>query len=115
MKGLLAGYLPRDHAFAPADGRAKYPMFQGSEWQRNQDFLDDLRGIAKKIGRTVAQVVVNWTIHQTGITAALCGAKRAFQIQETAGAMDWQLDAEHVAQIDAALARRGVPIVKSAI
>ena len=46
MKGLLAGRLPRDHVFAPADGRAKYPMFQGSEWQRNQDFLDELRVIA---------------------------------------------------------------------
>ncbi len=115
MKGLLAGYLPRDHVFAPGDGRAKYPMFQGSQWQRNQDFLDDLRGIAENIGRTVSQVVVNWTIHQPGITAALCGAKRTFQIQETAAAMDWQLDAEHVAQIDVALARRGVPIVKSAI
>ena len=115
MKGLLAGYLPRDHVFPPGDGRAKYPMFQGSQWQRNQDFLDDLRGIAENIGRTVSQVVVNWTIHQTGITAALCGAKRAGQIQETAGAMDWQIDTEHVALIDAALARRGVPIVKNAI
>jgi aryl-alcohol dehydrogenase-like predicted oxidoreductase len=115
MKGLLAGYLPRDHVFPRGDGRAKYPMFQGSQWQRNQDFLDDLRGIAENIGRTVSQVVVNWTIHQTGITAALCGAKRAGQIQETAGAMDWQIDAEHVALIDAALARRGVPIVKNAI
>jgi aryl-alcohol dehydrogenase-like predicted oxidoreductase len=115
MKGLLAGRLPRDHVFAPGDGRAKYPMFQGNQWQRNQDFLDELSVIAKSIGRTVAQVVVNWTIRQPGITAALCGAKRAFQIQETAGAMGWQLDDELVARIDAALARRGVPIVRNAI
>src|SRR5262245_41754883 len=26
LKGLLAGKLPRDHAFQPGDGRAKYPM-----------------------------------------------------------------------------------------
>lgn len=115
MKGLLAGKLARDHVFQPGDGRAKYPMFQGQEWQKNQDFLDELRGIARDTGRTVAQIVVNWTIQQPGITAALCGAKRPEQIRETAGAMGWRLTEEERARIDAALARRGEPIVRSAV
>ncbi len=42
LKGLLAGQLPRDHVFQPGDGRAKYVMFQGDEWQKNQDFVDQL-------------------------------------------------------------------------
>lgn len=107
MKGLLAGKLKRDHAFDPRDGRAKYPMFQGDEWQKNQDFVDELREIAADIGKTVAQLVVNWTIHQEGITSALCGAKRASQIKETAGAMDWQLNDAQLERIDRALQRRG--------
>ena len=115
LKGLLAGKLPRDHVFQPSDGRAKYPMFQGDEWQRNQDFLDELRSIAADVGKTVAQVVVNWTIHQPGITAALCGAKRPDQIRETAGAVGWRLNAKQLAQIDAALARRGTPLVRPAV
>jgi aryl-alcohol dehydrogenase-like predicted oxidoreductase len=115
MKGLLAGKLGRDHVFEPGDGRAKYPMFQGAEWQRNQDFLDELRAIATDIGMTVAQVVINWTIHQPGITAALCGAKRPEQIMETAGAMGWQLTDEHVARIDQALVKRGTPLTRTAV
>ena len=115
MKGLLAGKLARDHVFESGDGRAKYPMFQGEEWQRNQDFVDDLREIANEAGKTVAQVVINWTIHRPGITAALCGAKRSYQITETADAMGWKLTDEQLAQIADALSRRGVPIVKSAI
>ena len=115
MKGLLAGKLSRDHVFAPGDGRAKYPMFQGQEWQRNQDFLQELREIATELGKTVAQVVVNWTIHQPGITAALCGAKRPQQIEETAGAMGWRLSAEHLARIETALARRGTPVTRAAV
>ena len=115
LKGLLAGKLPRDHAFLPGDGRAKYPMFQGDEWQRNQDFLDDLRVIAAGAGKTVAQLVVNWTIHRPGITAALCGAKRPEQIRETAGALGWRLRPEQHQQIDAALARRGKPLVRAAV
>jgi aryl-alcohol dehydrogenase-like predicted oxidoreductase len=115
LKGLLAGQLPRDHAFLPGDGRAKYPMFQGEEWQRNQDFLEDLRAIAAGAGKTVAQLVVNWTIHQPGITVALCGAKRPEQIRETAGALGWRLRPEQLQQVDAALARRGKPLVRAAV
>jgi aryl-alcohol dehydrogenase-like predicted oxidoreductase len=115
MKGLLAGQLPRDFVFQPGDGRAKYPMFAGQEWQRNQDLLDELRSIAAAAGRTVAQLVINWTFHQPGITSALCGAKRPAQIRETAAAMGWQLTSDERDRIDAALARRGVPVVRSAV
>jgi aryl-alcohol dehydrogenase-like predicted oxidoreductase len=115
MKGLLAGKLAREHVFAPGDGRAKYPMFQGAEWQRNQDFLDELRPLAAELGKTLAQLVVNWTIHRPGITAALCGAKRPAQIRETAGALGWRLSAEQEAKIDAALVRRGIALTKAAV
>ena len=115
LKGLLAGRLPRNHVFQPGDGRAKYPMFQGHEWQRNLDLVDELRTIAADDGKTVAQLVVNWTIHQPGITAALCGAKRPEQIRETAGAVGWRLTSDQVARIHAALARRGSPMVRPAV
>jgi aryl-alcohol dehydrogenase-like predicted oxidoreductase len=115
MKGLLAGKLARDHVFPPTDGRAKYPMFQGEEWQKNQDFVDRLREIAREIGKTVAQVVVNWTIHQPGITAALCGAKRVYQIEETVGALGWRLDPEQLKMIGEALNDRGEPVVKTPV
>jgi aryl-alcohol dehydrogenase-like predicted oxidoreductase len=115
MKGLLAGKLPRNHVFGPGDGRAKYPMFQGQEWQKNQDFVDVLRQIAGECGKTVAQVVVNWTIFRPGVTVALCGAKRAYQIQETAGALGWRLSHDHLRRIDEALRRRGTPITRSAV
>ena len=115
MKGLLAGKLPRDHQFDPRDGRAKYPMFQGEEWQKNQDFLDDLKQIAAEEERTVAQLVVAWTISRPGITAALCGAKRDWQIQETAAAMSVELNETTLAAIDAALQKRGPAVSRGAV
>ena len=116
MKGLLAGRMPRDAALDQRDSRRKYPMYQGDEWQRNQDFVERLREVAAlavvrgspdPAPPTVAQLVVNWTISQPGVTAALCGAKRPWQIEETAGAMGWTLSAEQTALIDAAIAARG--------
>lgn len=115
LKGLLAGRLGRDHVFAETDSRRKYAMFHGDEWQKNHDLLDELRAIAKDCGHTVAELVINWTIHQPGITAALCGAKRPEQIRETAGAMGWRLGEEQTAAIDRALARRGTPETETPI
>jgi aryl-alcohol dehydrogenase-like predicted oxidoreductase len=115
LKGLLAGKLPRDRIFPSSDSRHKYPPFQGTEWQKNQDFLDRLRPIAAQAGRSVAQLAINWTIHRPGITAALCGATREEQLRENAGAAGWSLTAEQLARIDAALAERGTPLVRTAI
>lgn len=107
MKGLLAGRMSADKPLAPLDARAKYPMYQGEEWQRNLQFVDQLQEIADSSGHTVAQLVANWTIHQPGITVALCGAKRPWQIKETARAMNWQLTPAQRGEIDKALASRG--------
>ena len=115
LKGLLAGKLPREHVFPEGDSRRKYPMFQGEEWRRNHDLVDALRPIANECGKSVAQLVINWTIHQHGVTAALCGAKRADQIRDNAGGMGWRLTADQLARIDRALAARGAAASKSPV
>jgi len=115
MKGLLTAKFARNHQFDPRDGRRKYPMYHGQEWERNQAFLDELRQIAAEAGHTVAQVVINWTIHQPGITSALCGAKRPAQIQETAAAMSWKLSGTHLARINGAIQRRGKIVSRTAV
>jgi aryl-alcohol dehydrogenase-like predicted oxidoreductase len=129
MKGLLAGRLDRDHQFHERDSRRNYPMYEGDEWQKNQDFVARLReaaansplplgrrsavaGEGKGEGTTVAQLVINWTINQPGITSTLCGAKRPWQIEELAGAMGWTLNAKQLAMIDAAIAGRGTAVAK---
>ena len=123
MKGLLAGKFARDPRARPrATAAASIPMYQGDEWQKNQDFIDRLREIASSVVHgsrdpapvTVAQLVVHWTFSQPGITSALCGAKRPQQIEETAGAMGWQLTDEQRALIDAAIAERGPTVIKRA-
>jgi aryl-alcohol dehydrogenase-like predicted oxidoreductase len=115
MKGLLTGKFGRDHQFDPRDGRKKYPMFQGEEWRKNLALIDELKSIARGARVTLPQLVVNWTIHQPGITAALCGAKRPDQIAETAQAMAWQLTGEQQDQIERALRKRGEPVTQWAI
>ena len=115
LKGLLAGKLSRDHVFDERDGRRKYPMFQGDEYQKNQDFVDQLGMIATDCGHSVAELVINWTIQQHGVTAALCGAKRPDQIRQNAAAMTWTLSPEQLAAVDQAIKDRGEPVSRGAV
>ncbi len=112
MKGLLAGRLDSSRELPENDSRRRYPMYQGEEWKKNQVFLEQLRAIADDCNKTVAQVVINWTIHQPGITVALCGAKRRWQLEETAAAMTWQLTPSQTKNVDAAIASRGKALAK---
>jgi aryl-alcohol dehydrogenase-like predicted oxidoreductase len=112
MKGLLAGNLRQRSDLAANDNRLGYPMFQGEEWERNQAFVDRLRTIAAECQQPVASLVINWTIHQPGITAALCGAKRRWQLEESAAAMGWQLSEGQQQAIDQAIADRGKAAAK---
>lgn len=115
MKGFLAGKLARDHQWDPKDGRQKYPLFSGDQWTRNHDFLDRLRPIAERAGCSLSELAVAWVLQRPGITCALCGAKRPEQIRETAGAMDLNLSAEDLADIDAAIAARGEVVSRAAV
>lgn len=90
-------------------------MFQGKEWQKNQDFLDRLRPIAAEAGVTLAQLAIRWTLEQPGVTSALCGAKRPAQVLENAGAVGWPLTASQLARIDEALRERGRPVSRAAV
>ncbi|MDD3469083.1 MAG: aldo/keto reductase [Thermoguttaceae bacterium] len=108
VKGLLAGKMRGDETFEN-DHRKHYPMFQGEEYQRNLALVERLRTIAAESNKTVAQLVVRWTIDQPGITTALCGAKRPEQIEETAGAMGWSLSESQKTAIEQVLFERGEP------
>jgi aryl-alcohol dehydrogenase-like predicted oxidoreductase len=103
-KGLLTGKFRRDHRFDESDWRLRSPLFQGPAWCRNLDLVDRLRPIAESAGRSLVQLVINWTIRQPGLTVALCGAKRPEQIRETADGVGWQLSDEQLAEIDRILA-----------
>jgi aryl-alcohol dehydrogenase-like predicted oxidoreductase len=64
-----------------------------------------LKVIASHNGLTVAQLAVCWILRRPEVTAAIVGARRPGQIEETAPAGDWNLDPEAVDEIEGLLAK----------
>ena len=101
--GILTGKYREIPEFEEGDNRADfYPFFKEPTWSKVQKFLDVPREMAEKKGLTVAQLAINWTLSQAGITSALVGAKHPKQAQENAAAGDLKLSARELDRIEEA-------------
>ena len=98
-RGLLAGTVPPDRKFPPGDHRASHKFFTPENRERVLGSLDKVRPIAEKHGVSLAQMVINWTIQEPGITAAIVGARNAEQAEHNAGALAFRLSPEERAEI----------------
>jgi aryl-alcohol dehydrogenase-like predicted oxidoreductase len=106
--GLLTGRFSRERvASLPNDDwRQRNMHFQEPELSANLALVEGLRPIAARNGRTLGQLAIAWVLRRPEVTAAIVGARRPAQIEETVAAGDWVLSGEDIAEIDALLARR---------
>jgi aryl-alcohol dehydrogenase-like predicted oxidoreductase len=101
-RGLLAGTVSPDRQFAPGDHRASHKYFTQENRKRVLAALEKVRPIAERHRASLAQVAINWTINEPGITGALVGARNAEQAAHNAKAMNFTLTGEERAAIRAA-------------
>lgn len=108
QKGLLTGKFTRERVqnLPEDDHRRRDPRFQEPELSANFKLVEELRLLAEKSGRTVAQLAIAWVLRRPEVTAAIVGARRPSQIEETVVAGDWTLSKEQIAAIDLLLEKR---------
>ncbi len=95
--GLLAGKYDKNSTFD--DFRSKNPLFQGEEFKRNLEKVDQIRDIANSQGVDVAHVVLAWYLHQDSVDAVIPGAKRREQVVDNLKTLDVELSQEEVQKI----------------
>jgi len=102
--GLLTGRIGPNRRFAMGDLRNEHPSFTEDNRRRVADLLDKFKPIAERHQATIAQLVIAWTVHQPGLTHALCGARTVQQAEENAAAGRIQLSADEVQTMSKAIA-----------
>ena len=112
-RGLLADNLTAARTFPPDDERFYLPRYRPGVYEEYVGLAQRLAVWARERGRTVAQTAVAWTLSRPGVTSTLVGAKRPAHIEALAGAADWRLTAEELAELDA-FVRRLSPTAKAA-
>ena len=102
-RGLLSGnWSP---ATAPkGDGRGfAFPRFKGENLTKNQGIAATLAEIAAGHGATATQVAFAWALSRGEDIVPLVGARRRDRLSEALGALQLQLSASDLAEIEAAI------------
>ena len=98
--GVLTGKYNKNTKFSDWRSKGIIGQFTGQGFIDNIAKVNKLNTIAKKIGKTCAELAINWTIQQPGITTALVGVKNEKQIEENLKATEWKLDPEQISIMD---------------
>jgi aryl-alcohol dehydrogenase-like predicted oxidoreductase len=100
--GLLSGTMTRERVanFPEDDFRKRHVHFQEPNLSRNLELAELMKKIAAPHGRTAGEVAIAWTLRHPAVTAAIVGMRSAEQVKGVIGAMEFQLSAEEIRQID---------------
>jgi aryl-alcohol dehydrogenase-like predicted oxidoreductase len=104
-RGLLSGHWSRERAetLAPRDFRASAPRFTGENLERNLALVEALRETAAAKDATVAQLAIGWALSRGDDVVPLVGARRRERLTEALGALELELTAADLAQIEEAI------------
>lgn len=72
--------------------------------ERNARIVAALEETAAQVGRSMAQVALNWVVNRPGVAAAIIGASRLEQLDDNLASLDFELAADQRAALDAASA-----------
>ncbi len=101
--GFLSGKFTRNNEVA-GDSRRDAFDFPPINKAKAYDLIDLMDNIGKKHNVTVANVALNWVIRQPGVTSTIIGAKNLIQLNDNISAVELQLTAEELQQLNDASA-----------
>lgn len=68
---------------------------------RNWTIIETVIEVADEVGKTPAQVALNWLLQMPGVTAPITGVRTMAHLEGNIGATGWHLSAEHMTRLNA--------------
>ncbi len=99
-RGFLTGAFQKPSDFAPDDFRAHSPRFQGENFQRNLELVNEIKAIAKEKDCTPAQLALAWLLAKGEEIIPIPGTKRAKRVSENAKAVEIELSSQDLQRIE---------------
>ncbi len=106
--GMLTGKYSRDGVRAAGEGRLLVaqdmanPAFQKLFTDRNWRIVDELLEVARLLGRSPAQVALNWVASRPGVTSILLGATKIAQLDDNLQSLGFTIPADLSSRLEAA-------------
>ena len=103
--GLLSGKYKREGNSGTGDGRLEKtkgqanPVFQKFT-DHNWRIVERLVEVSKQVGKSPAQVALNWVATQPGITSTIIGATKVSQLDDNLNSLDFTIPADLRKRLD---------------
>ena len=104
-RGFLTGKIDESTTFESSDFRNILPRFSAEARKANQTLVDLLQSIAESKHATPAQIALAWLLAQKPWIVPIPGTTKLNRLEENIGAVDVELTAEDLREIDAAAAK----------
>jgi aryl-alcohol dehydrogenase-like predicted oxidoreductase len=98
-RGFLSGQITSPDNFAPDDFRKNLPRFQGENFYKNLQLVEQVKEIAAKKSVTPGQLALAWLLAQGDDIVPIPGTKRRTYLEENVASVDITLTAEELARI----------------
>lgn len=99
-RGFLTGQIRKFEDFEADDYRRFSPRFQGDNFRKNLDLVNEVEQMAKNKGVTTSQLALAWVLAQGDNIFPIPGTKRIKYLEENAGAVDVHLSGEELATLN---------------
>ncbi|BDA70530.1 aldo/keto reductase [Calothrix sp. PCC 7716] len=106
-RGFLSGAIKSPDDFAPDDFRRISPRFQGENFYKNLELVEEVKKIASQKNVTPSQLALAWLLSQGNDIVPIPGTTRLKNLEENIAATEIVLTQNELAQIDA-VAPKGV-------
>lgn len=103
--GLLSGKYRPSQSGQFGEGRLQTVSGSGNPafakfTERNFAIVAELEAVASEVGRSMAQVSLNWVGNRPGVASVIVGATRLAQLEDNLAALDFSLPGELSARLD---------------
>jgi aryl-alcohol dehydrogenase-like predicted oxidoreductase len=102
--GLLSGKYQGSGKKVSGEGRLSvagdHPAVAPLLTERNWAIAGELAKVAKEVGRSPAQVALNWVANRPAVSSVIIGATKTQQLQDNLAALDFSISAEPLKRLE---------------
>jgi aryl-alcohol dehydrogenase-like predicted oxidoreductase len=99
-RGFLTGAIRSPEHFDEDDLRRKNPRFQGENFQRNLQLVDELKRLAQARGCTPAQLALAWVLSRGENVIPIPGTRDRKHLEDNLGALQIEMTPAELADIE---------------
>jgi aryl-alcohol dehydrogenase-like predicted oxidoreductase len=100
-RGFLTGAIRTPEDFEEGDMRRQQPRFQGENFQKNLELVDELKRLARARGCTPAQLALAWVLSRGDMVVPIPGTRHRKNLEDNLGALQLEMTPAELVRLNA--------------